>query len=226
MSIDLLADGLLNYLFLIILLTFHEYAHAWTALKCGDDTALREGRVSLNPIVHMDLIGTVILPLLFIFVGATTNTVMFFGWAKPVPVTVDNLRRPRIDDMLIAMAGPLMNLLLAVALVGLAKAGILANSAMLVKVGIQMAYISLGLCFFNLIPVPPLDGSHLIKNLFRMSYETYARFAQYGFIIVLVLINLQPVRRLLTHVVYGTGYWLQARFHIDQMDLVRLLSVH
>jgi Zn-dependent protease len=226
MSTALLVDGMWNYAFLLILLTFHEYAHAWTALKCGDDTALREGRVSLNPIVHMDLIGTVILPLLFIFLAPVTKSAMFFGWAKPVPVTIDNLRRPRIDDVLIAMAGPAMNLLLAVVLIGLAKAGILANSPMLVKVSIQMAHISLVLCFFNLIPVPPLDGSHLIKNLFRMSYETYMRFARFGFIIVLVLINLQPVRQLLAYVVYGTEKWLTARFGIEQSDWWRALLGH
>lgn len=226
MSTALLVEGLWNYAFLLVLLTFHEYAHAWTALQCGDDTARREGRVSLNPIVHMDLVGTVILPLLFIFLRATGNTTLFFGWAKPVPVTIDNLRRPRIDDMLIAMAGPAMNLLLAVLLIGLVKVGILANSAMLVKVSIQMANISLALCFFNLIPVPPLDGSHLIKNLFRMSYEAYARFARYGFIVVLVLIYIPPVSRLLGHVIFGTSEWLLSRFAIERSDYLRVVVGH
>src|ERR1017187_8704434 len=108
-----IADGLIQYLMLIALLTFLEFGHAWVALKCGDDTAKLQGRVSLNPIVHIDPIGTVLLPLFMIF-GPSNVTRFALGWAKPVPVNTDNLRNPNRDDILVTMAGPAMNLVLAV----------------------------------------------------------------------------------------------------------------
>ncbi len=110
-------DGLLSYVCLIILLTFHEFAHAWTASKCGDDTARLLGRVSLNPLVHMEVVGTVVLPLLVVFLSAADSQLANFiiGWGKPVPVNPYKLRRRRTDDTLVALAGPAMNLLLAFA---------------------------------------------------------------------------------------------------------------
>src|SRR5580693_5659474 len=109
-----IADGLIFYLGLIVLLTFHEFAHAWVAWKCGDDTARLQGRMSINPIVHIDLLGTVLFPLLMIF---TPLGGFLIGWAKPVPVNPANLRFPFRDDILIAMAGPAMNFVLAIVLV-------------------------------------------------------------------------------------------------------------
>src|SRR5437870_7803709 len=98
-----LIEGLIQYLGLLLLLTFHEFGHAWMAWKCGDDTALREGRVSLNPLVHIDPIGTVAMPLLMIFLSSSGSGLGRFlvGWSKPVPVTLHNLRNPRIDDILV-----------------------------------------------------------------------------------------------------------------------------
>ena len=113
-----IADGLIQYLMLVALLTFHEFGHAWTAMKCGDDTARLQGRVSLNPVVHIDPIGTVLLPLLMIFMPGAGR--FLIGWAKPVPVNPYNLNQPRRDDILVTMAGPGMNLLLAFGLVALA----------------------------------------------------------------------------------------------------------
>src|SRR6266403_5002868 len=122
-------DGLLLYLSLVILLTFHEFGHAWMAWKCGDDTARSLGRVSLNPLVHMDLIGTVVMPLLIIFLSGSGLSRFLVGWAKPVPVNPRNFRNPRGDDILVTLAGPWMNLLLAIVLMGLARLGRMANSA-------------------------------------------------------------------------------------------------
>src|SRR5580698_6149930 len=124
---DNIADGLLSYLFLVGLLTFHEFGHAWTAWKCGDDTARLQGRISLNPLVHIDPIGTVLLPLLIIFLPGDLSR-FIIGWAKPVPVNPQNLRNKGFDDLLVTMAGPLMNLLLAVVLIALAKGGALFHS--------------------------------------------------------------------------------------------------
>lgn len=194
---NVLREGLLAYLFFIPLLTMHEWAHAWTAWKCGDDTARRLGRVSLNPIVHMDPIGTVMLPLLGLLSTALGAGVII-GWGKPVPVNPLNLKHPRAQDSLIAMAGPAMNIVLAVVLLLLVKGlktGPVADAAS------RMAFLSLFLCFFNLLPIPPLDGSHLVMNLVRMSYKTYIRLSFAGFIVVIVLMQFRWMQLFLTGVV-------------------------
>ena len=199
MNLNIIIDGLLQYICLIILLTFHEFAHAWTASKCGDDTARLQGRVSLNPIVHMDLIGTVILPLAaLLLAGAGSGLAAFIiGWGRPVPVDIQNLRKPRRDDTLIALAGPAMNLVLAFALMGVVKIFAVAHMDGMLKAAVLMTQISLILCFFNLLPIPPLDGSHVLKNLVGMRDETYFRLCQFGFVIVIVAIQVPFVRQLL-----------------------------
>lgn len=202
MDSNQLADGLLQYIMLVALLTFHEFGHAWTAWKCGDDTARLQGRVSLNPIVHIDPIGTVALPLLMIFLPGAGQYLI--GWAKPVPVNAYNLNHPKRDDILVTMAGPAMNLILAVGLVALAKAGLMFHSLQMAQFCVQAAGLSLLLCFFNLIPVPPLDGSHVMRIMTGMTYETYAQFARFGFIIIIVLLQIPPVKGALFAVTSGT----------------------
>src|SRR6266404_5768219 len=195
----LLINGLIQYLGLLVLLTFHEFGHAWMAWKCGDDTARLQGRVSLNPIVHIDPIGTVIMPLFMILLSASGSSLSRFliGWAKPVPVNPYNLRNPRVDDILVTLAGPWMNLLLAIVLLGLGRLGVLANSSSLAEICIQMARLSLLLCFFNLLPIPPLDGSQVVRALVGMSFETYYRLARFGFIAVILVLNLPGVAQTL-----------------------------
>lgn len=197
MNQSALFDGLLTYLFFIPLLTFHEWAHAWVAWKCGDDTAYQQGRVTLNPIAHMELIGTVVLPLLGIFLSLSNSALAGFiiGWGRPVPVNISNLRSPRRDDTLVALAGPAINVLLAFALLAVVKGCALAGVSGFEEVGVRMAILSLFLCFFNLLPIPPLDGSHVLKNAIGMSYETYWKLCQYGFIMVIVAINIPGVRK-------------------------------
>jgi len=190
----------LHWLAFIPLLAFHEFAHAWTAWKCGDDTAYKQRRVTLNPAAHMEWVGTVILPLLTIFF-----TPFMIGWGKPVPVTLDNLKYPRLQDSLIAMAGPAMNLLLAWLLMGLLKLGFMTNNELLKMMSAEMAKFSLALCFFNLIPIPPLDGSHLVLHLTRMSYELYMRLAQVGFVAVFILAAALPqIGQILGKLIAGT----------------------
>jgi Zn-dependent protease len=200
---NIIVEGLISYLGLIILLTFHEFGHAWAALKCGDDTARLQGRVSLNPVVHIDPIGTVLLPLLMIFLSPGISRFMI-GWAKPVPVNPHNLRNPRWDDILVTMAGPAMNLVLAVALVALARAGLLAHLEPMADICWRFASLSLLLCFFNLIPIPPLDGSHVLRNLTGMSYETYWQLSRFGFIAVILALQIPFVREALGFAVGGT----------------------
>jgi Zn-dependent protease len=203
MDANWIIEGLISYLGLIVLLTFHEFGHAWTAEKCGDDTARLQGRCSLNPIVHIDPIGTVLLPLMMIFLSPSISRFMI-GWAKPVPVNPYNLRNPRLDDILVSMAGPAMNLLLAVGLVALARIGLISHWEQFTGLCVQMAVLSLLLCFFNLIPIPPLDGSHVLRNLTGMSQEAYANFARFGFIAVIIVIQFRFVQDALNLAVRGT----------------------
>lgn len=197
-----IADGLIRYLMLVALLTFHEFGHAWTAMKCGDDTARLQGRVSLNPVVHIDLIGTVLLPMLMIFMPGAGR--FLIGWAKPVPVNPYNLNHPKRDDILVTLAGPGMNVLLAIALVAMAKLGMILNAEPLVDYCIQAAFLSLVLCFFNLIPIPPLDGSQVMRVVTGMSYEAYANFARFGFIAIILVLQIPLVRQVLYRLTMGT----------------------
>jgi Zn-dependent protease len=187
-------DGLILYLGLVVLLTFHEFGHAWMAWRCGDDTARSQGRVSLNPLVHIDPFGTVLLPLLMIFLAPGGFLV---GWAKPVPVNPSNLRNPRVDDILVTLAGPGMNLLMAVVLIGLARLGTLFQSGSMVEVCLDTAQLSLLLCFFNLLPIPPLDGSQVVRSLIGMSYETYHRIARYGILLLILALQFPLVQHTL-----------------------------
>ena len=179
---------------LVVLLSFHEYAHAWMAHKCGDDTARMMGRMTINPIVHIDPIGTVFLPLMML---SLNPGFLLFGWAKPVPVNPANLTNRKRDDILISMAGPAMNVILAIVLLAILRVAIelpegISGSAVVAQLP-KIAFISMFLCLFNLIPVPPLDGSHVMRHVVGMSEETYRNIARFGFIIVLVVINIPGV---------------------------------
>jgi Zn-dependent protease len=188
---------ILEYLPGIILgLTVHEASHAYVAKLCGDNTSTEQGRVTLNPFRHIDLLGFVML------------IVAGFGWAKPVQFNEQNLRNPRIDVIKIALAGPLSNALLAIILsflyvVFLHSASGPATPFMLATENIFMyaVYINWALLIFNLIPIPPLDGSHLLLSWFRRFPALYEGFYKYGsyffFGIILIMIvtgaNLLPI---------------------------------
>ena len=178
----------MNYQFLIILvpvilfsLTIHEYAHALVAHRLGDDTAKRQGRLSLNPLVHLDVLGTL---LLFI---------VHFGWAKPVPVDPRNFRNPKKDMLMVALAGPVSNILTAIAAAVILKAVFENFTAIPPGSGVDVAvrmlvwfmYIGIVLAVFNMIPVPPLDGSRVLYGLLpdSLAYR-YARFETYGIFIL------------------------------------------
>jgi Zn-dependent protease len=190
-SADRIALGLTIYVVLLFSLSVHESAHAWMAWKLGDDTAKRLGRVSLNPIVHMDPIGTLLFPLIQIF-----TSVPLLGWAKPTPYNPANFRRDvsmRKGHMLVAAAGPVSNFLLALlfgaALVALARAGVNLRSfpGTLALMGIQL---NIALAVFNLIPIPPLDGSKVASFGLRGDLgEKYDRVVgPYGFMILMLLL--------------------------------------
>jgi Zn-dependent protease len=184
-----LLSVVLEFGVLLISLTIHEAAHALTADRLGDPTARRLGRVSLNPLVHIDLFGTVILPLV-----AMISRLPIIGWAKPVPVDTRNLRHPQRDFAIVAAAGPISNLLQAIVAAMLYRvlsaAGGAGNSVALV-LGILYYYVQINLllAFFNLIPVPPLDGGNVLLGLLppRLAYR-YAQLRQYGFLILYALL--------------------------------------
>jgi Zn-dependent protease len=203
MDAQIIVNGLLTYLGLLILLTFHEFAHAWMGMKCGDDTARLQGRVSLNPLVHIDPVGTVLLPLIMIFASPTVGRFLV-GWAKPVPFNPDNLNNRWRDEMLIAMAGPAMNVILAVVLVGFARVAVMFGNETATELLLKMASLSLILCFFNLIPIPPLDGSHVLRNVTGMTYETYFNLSRFGFIAIILVLQIPQVRMVLGILTYGT----------------------
>jgi Zn-dependent protease len=179
-------------------ISVHESAHAWTASRCGDPTARMLGRVSLNPIRHIDLIGTIIMPLV-----AAISGIPLLGWAKPTPVDPRNFRHPMMDDILTSVAGPVSNFIVATGallllggislssasghtlVMGLASGfggaacdWVLAPVAVLLYV---LMIINIWLAVFNLIPVPPLDGSHVLRHFLpdpvRMVYDRIGIFA-------------------------------------------------
>ena len=206
-----IADGLIQYLMLVSLLTFHEFGHAWVAMKCGDDTARLQGRVSLNPLVHIDPIGTVVMPLLMIFLPYGVSRFLI-GGAKPVPVNPFNLHHPNRDDLLVTLAGPGMNLLLAVLLLGVGRFVAIFASYEVVHLFTEMANLSLLLCFFNLLlPIPPLDGSRIARVLVGMSHETYQKLAQFGYIPVILIWQIPAVQRFVlgtTELAFGLiAFW-------------------
>jgi Zn-dependent protease len=207
-----LLDGLVTYLCFLPILTFHEFAHAWVAWKCGDDTARQQGRVSLNPAVHMDLVGTVILPLLAVFLAASDSKLSGFiiGWGKPVPVDISNLRHRRRDDTLVSLAGPFMNVLLALGLMAVVRVANLFSFVAANEVILRVAMLSLFLCYFNLLPIPPLDGSHALKNLIGMTDETYLRYSRFGFFLIILAIQIPYVNKMMVMATLGTMHVMAA----------------
>ncbi|MGZ5438393.1 MAG: site-2 protease family protein [Candidatus Aminicenantales bacterium] len=176
-------------------ITVHEAAHAWMANRLGDPTAAALGRASLNPLVHIDLFGTIIFPLLLILLKQPV-----FGWAKPVPYNPHNLRHPRKGGLWISFAGPIANIATAAAavilfqLLKLASAGVPESSILvkplqaLVTILFDMALINTSLAVFNLIPIPPLDGSGILTGLLsERAAAIFQRVRPYGFFILIAL---------------------------------------
>jgi Zn-dependent protease len=193
---------------LLLSLTAHEFAHAWVALRQGDDTAYRQGRVTMNPAAHVDVIGTLVFPALAIGTGMP-----LLGWAKPVPTDPRNYRNYKRGDILVSIAGVCANAILAVFFAILAFVLVLVGPN-LPPAAIETAQIALqmilygvvgnvGLIIFNLLPIPPLDGSHvLVHFLSPRGVEAYRQFLPYGMIVLWALV-LTGAIRLLSPVIRG-----------------------
>jgi len=187
----------------IFAITVHEVAHGWVAKKFGDNTADQQGRLTLNPLNHIDWLGTVILPGLLLLTG----TGFIFGWAKPVPVDARNFKNPRKDMAWVALAGPISNLLMAIGWALLARLGVLigieAISLPLIYSGVAGISINLVLALINLLPIPPLDGSRVLTGILPNTWAwKYNRLERYGFLILLVLLYTRILNAILEYPMY------------------------
>ena len=177
------------FLLLVVCITIHEWAHAWVADKLGDPLPRQQGRVTLDPRSHIDPIGTLLIPLVMIFASPGFAII---GWGKPVQISLPYRETKKRDDILITIAGPLSNL--SIAFICSLSFGLfyrfvpLGESALLLLY--QIVSLNAVLFLFNLLPIPPLDGSHILKNMVNMKDETFLKFSKYGFFILIILINI------------------------------------
>ena len=189
MDLSFLRDGLLQLILLIISIGLHEFGHAWMADVRGDPLPRLQGRVTLNPFAHTDLIGTIILPAVMIFLSPGFGLI---GWGKPVQISLPNPKTRRMDDIYITLAGPAMNVVLCLVFAVIGGLGDFDPRTQAVIIDfLQMGvFLNASLVVFNLIPIPPLDGSRIAVRLGLYSEETFLMLARWGFIILLVAVNL------------------------------------
>jgi Zn-dependent protease len=190
------------FLILLFSLTIHEAAHAWSASRLGDDTAKRLGRVSLNPVVHIDPIGTLLLPL----VALASGSGMIFGWAKPTPISVGNLGHPRRDSVLVTAAGPASNLAIAI----IATVVFQRSEGFVRLVAFEALSLNVLLAVFNMLPIPPLDGGQILMALLPPRISMQLRFLYpYGFLILMALMFTGILGYLVAPPYYLILSWLQ-----------------
>lgn len=187
----------------VFAITVHEVAHGWMAKQFGDKTADRQGRLTLNPLKHIDPVGTIIVPGLLLI----TFTGFIFGWAKPVPVDARNFKNPKKAMAIVALAGPLSNLLMAVAWALLARVGVAINmefvSMPLIYSGVAGITINLVLALINMLPIPPLDGSRILTGLLPDYWAwRYNQLERWGFLILLVLLVTNTLGMILGYPLY------------------------
>ncbi|MCP3680836.1 MAG: site-2 protease family protein [Gammaproteobacteria bacterium] len=203
---------------LIFAITLHEVAHGWVASRFGDQTAKIMGRLTVNPIKHIDPIGTIVLPIILLVLGN-----FIFGWAKPVPVSPVNFKQPRLMMALVALAGPIANLLmmlfwaiiLKLALLGWQQQNYnwIVPVVLMAKVGV---FLNLWLALLNLLPIPPLDGGRILSNILppKLSYY-FDRLELYGLIIIIALLASGVLSHILVPLLRYSLALVYALFHIQ-----------
>ena len=207
-TVQWISISILPLLFAIIL---HEIAHGWVAMKLGDNTAKMMGRLTLNPISHIDPIGTIAVPLGLLLMSSLFGGMMIFGWAKPVPINWRNLRKPRRDIALVSVAGPAANLLMAIFWLIILKmtpeptlVGDLNTAAFFWMMAVLGVLFNLLLMVLNLLPLLPLDGGRILNSLLPYNLaRQYAASEPYGFFILLALLALD-----LLHYLLAPAMWL------------------
>ena len=174
------------FVILAISITFHEYAHGWVANKLGDPTPKTAGRLTLNPLAHIDPFGTIALPVMLLFVSTQLGYPFAIGYAKPVPINPYHFKNPKRDMLWVGLAGPLANFIVAGVLSLMWRMNMVLFPEV-IKLGI---FLNLVLALFNLIPIPPLDGSRIISSFLpnQWAYK-YSKIEPYGFVIILILIT-------------------------------------
>jgi Zn-dependent protease len=198
---------LISIFVLVGSVAFHEFGHAFMASRLGDDTPRRQGRVTLNPIAHADPIGTLLLPLMGGIYAASGGGVGGFGWGRPVqwqPSRIDRKWKMSTAQILVALAGPTMNVMLAVLIAGIHSTLLATNTITLLSMPSQIMFYAVAtnfiLFFFNLVPAPPLDGGHVAEGLMpykhRSSFEAYARFGPFVVMAVALIPQLSQVFRI------------------------------
>jgi Zn-dependent protease len=194
MEIDplFLREGLLTFILIVVSIVFHEWGHAVVADLLGDDTPRADGRVTLNPMAHIDPVGTIAVPLvnIFLFGGAMP----FIGWGRPVVTGAGDPRSRWRNEVLIALAGPAANLLVALVAVLVGSFAALAQPR-LAELVRGLVFMNVGLAVFNLLPVPPLDGAVALRRLVGMSEETFLMISRWSWVFVLALTRFGPVAR-------------------------------
>lgn len=204
MELDLLAQikyGGILYVLLVIAITMHEFGHAFVADKLGDRLPRLEGRVTINPVAHMDMMGTVILPILTIALSMGSGFPMVFGWGKPVRIMLDNPKTRKKVDILSTAGGLAMNLMVALISAILYAVFAILDWQELAYVALFSVSINCVLFIINLIPVPPLDGAHFLKYAINMSEETYYSISRYGIAILLAIIWIPFTNRILMTII-------------------------
>ncbi|QAT16901.1 Putative zinc metalloprotease YwhC [Candidatus Velamenicoccus archaeovorus] len=177
---------LISLLVFFSAIVVHEFSHAFVAYKRGDMTAARSGRLTLNPLAHIDPFGTILLPIFLIAVKSP----VLFGWAKPVPIDFSALKNPKKDIIWVGLAGPAANLLLALAATLVVKSGVVSETIPAQIAG-YVILVNVILAVFNLVPIPPLDGSRIVMGLLPLPLAIrYAAIEPYGFIILFALLYL------------------------------------
>lgn len=231
MELNLLQTIAVYALPVVFAITLHEAAHGYVAKYFGDLTAHAAGRVSLNPLRHIDPIGTVALPLVLLAVSKLFGGGgILFGWAKPVPVNFANLRRPKRDMLWVAAAGPAANLLMALFWTLMVKIGLGMTgnyfALPLALMGAAGVFINVIFMVLNLLPLPPLDGGRILVSLLphRLAYKV-ARIEPYGFIILIVLLFSGALGFVMWPLIGISMSLIAALFGVPVSDLIRLASV-